>query len=168
MNRNAYLKMTGFFKKSRQRYNLLFMVSRVFPWIIAGIYGVLCILTALTLPMRLVRFMGVPLAVFLLVTAVRVVIHRKRPYETFGFTPITFQKKPKKGKSFPSRHTASAAVIAAACMSYDMQLGQILLLMAVLVAVSRVLCGVHYISDVAAGFAFGIIVGIIGFYPFIF
>ena len=39
MNRNAYLKLTGFFKASRQRYNLLFMVSRVFPWIIAGFTG---------------------------------------------------------------------------------------------------------------------------------
>ena len=35
-------------------------------------------------------------------------------------------------------------------------------LLAVLIAVSRVLCGVHYISDVLAGLAFGTIFALLG------
>ena len=168
MSRKAYLSVTKFFEQTKERYFLLFVISRVIPWIIAGIYGVICIFTAIAWPERLLRFAGVPLAAFLAVTGARILIRRQRPYETFDFTPITFQKEPKKGKSFPSRHTASAAVISMACLAFEPQLGVIVLGMAVLVAVSRILCGVHYISDVAAGFAFGIIVGIIGFYPIIF
>ncbi|MBB5263786.1 membrane-associated phospholipid phosphatase [Catenibacillus scindens] len=169
MSEKFYKNTTDFIREKPRRMSLIYMIARVFPIAIGAIYLFLCVITGLIMPLALFRFIGVPLAAFVLVTVGRVLFHRKRPYEVYRFTPITFNKKRlKKGKSFPSRHTASAAVIAMACMSLVPSLGAAMLVMAALVGISRVLCGLHFLSDVAVGFVFGIIVGIIGFCPIIF
>ena len=49
----------------------------------------------------------------------------------------------------------SAAAIAVAAAYCAPPLGVVLAVLAVLIAVSRVVIGVHYISDVLAGLAFG-------------
>ena len=168
MNEKAYIKITDFFRRPGWRSNLLFFLSRFIPIVIFNVYGIFCILYFFARPQVLIRFIGVPLACFILVTLSRIVIHKKRPYEAMDFHPINFNDKLKKGKSFPSRHTASAAVIAMAFLGYLPWLGILLLVLALLVGASRIFSGMHYISDVAAGLAVGLIVGLIGFYPVIF
>lgn len=98
-------------------------------------------------------FLAVPAVVFLLGTGVRRAINRPRPYETLGFTPLF--PKDTKGQSFPSRHCFSAACIAVAAAYVSPLSAVVLGLLAVLIAMTRVLCGVHYISDVLAGLIFG-------------
>jgi membrane-associated phospholipid phosphatase len=73
-------------------------------------------------------------------------------------------KKDTKGKSFPSRHIFSSAVIALTFIAVPgcLWIGAALLLCAVLLAVIRVISGVHFISDVIAGFAFAVICAAIG------
>ncbi|MBS5523097.1 MAG: phosphatase PAP2 family protein [Clostridiales bacterium] len=168
MNREQYIKITDFFRHPGWRSHLLFFLCRFIPVLIANLYGLWCVLFLFINPQLLTRIIGVPLACFLLVSLARIIVHRKRPYEALEFSPIKFDDKLKSGKSFPSRHTASASVIAMAFLAYLPWLGIVMLIMAALVALSRVLSGMHYISDVAAGLIFGIIVGLIGFYPLIF
>lgn len=168
MKREAYIKTTDFFRKPGWPAFLIFFMSRVIPVLIGNIYIILCVLFLLTMPPVLFRFMGVPLFGFIAVTLLRSLIHKKRPYEALDFKPIHYKTTLKSGKSFPSRHTASAALIAMAVFAYLPVPGLVLLFMAALVALSRVLSGMHYIADVIAGLAFGIIVGLIGFYPVIF
>jgi undecaprenyl-diphosphatase len=63
--------------------------------------------------------------------------------------------------SFPSDHAAAAFAIAVAALLAYRHAGRVLLGLAVLVAVSRVLVGAHYPTDVLAGAAVGAISGIV-------
>ena len=69
--------------------------------------------------------------------------------------------KHKQGESFPSRHTVSAFAIAFACLKVSLPLGIVMLLLAITVSLSRILCGVHYISDVISAIVIAFIIGFI-------
>ncbi|MBI4138789.1 phosphatase PAP2 family protein [Candidatus Uhrbacteria bacterium] len=58
--------------------------------------------------------------------------------------------------AFPSGHTATAIAMACAVFFTNRKLGLIALLLAVLVAVSRIAAGVHYPTDVLGGIAVGV------------
>jgi undecaprenyl-diphosphatase len=62
--------------------------------------------------------------------------------------------------SFPSGHAATAFAAAVAVALVYPRLGRPLLALAVVVAVSRVYLGVHYVLDVAAGTMLGIAIGL--------
>ena len=107
------------------------------------------------------RVLAVPAAVYVLGTLLRAAINRPRPYEALNFTPLF--PKDTKGQSMPSRHCFSAAAIVAAAFTVWVPLGVAACLLAAVVAVTRVLTGVHYPSDVLAGLAFGAGAAVIGF-----
>jgi len=85
-----------------------------------------------------------------------------RPYEALGITPLI--RKDTRGKSFPSRHVFSVAVISMCWLAYFPPLGIALLLLVIPMALIRVMGGVHYPKDVIAGAAVGILSGLIGLY----
>ena len=103
----------------------------------------------------------VPLTAFIAVTAARYFINAKRPYEIMDITPVT--NRVKSGKSFPSRHVFSIIMIALCCFNINTVLGIILLILSVVLAVLRVVCGAHFIKDVLAGAAIAAVAFIIGF-----
>ncbi len=168
MNKDNYLKCIDFFKQPGWRFNVLFLMSKCVPAVIAVVYILICIFVLVSNPLLIIRVVTVPLFAFVLVTILRKAINKKRPYEVYDFSPIRFGKKIKQGQSFPSRHCVSASVIAIACMAFVPWLGWALLVLAVIVAVSRVISGVHFVLDVVCGLVLGLIIGIIGFYPYIF
>ena len=102
----------------------------------------------------------VPAAAFVVGTALRAAINRPRPYTKYGFVPLF--PKDKTGQSMPSRHCFSAAAIAAAVWYVLPPLGAVLAVLAVIIAVSRVVTGVHFVSDVLAGLAFGLVFAVAG------
>ncbi|MBQ4129575.1 MAG: phosphatase PAP2 family protein [Ruminococcus sp.] len=104
----------------------------------------------------------VPLAVLVFVTLLRYIVNAKRPYEKYDYVPAV--SKNTKGKSFPSRHTASAFIIAMAFLYIETSLGVVMLIIATLIAVSRVLSGVHFVRDVVGGALISIITGILCFF----
>ena len=111
---------------------------------------------------RLLRFLMVPAAGFVAVTILRKLIAAKRPYEIYGFTPLL--QKDTKANSFPSRHVFSNMIIAAAVIYINLPLGIFTAVCGLILAVLRVITGVHFPKDVAAGCLIAVLFGWIGFY----
>ena len=107
----------------------------------------------------------VPASAFVVGTLVRKLIDRPRPYTALGFTPLF--PKDKTGQSMPGRHCFSAAAIAGTAWYVLPPLGAVLAVLGVLIAISRVVTGVHYISDVLAGLAFGSVFAVLGWNAFV-
>ncbi|MEY8292893.1 phosphatase PAP2 family protein [Carnobacteriaceae bacterium 52-44] len=103
-----------------------------------------------------------PTISFVIVSIFRNFINAPRPYEVSDTVPII--KKETKGKSFPSRHVFSVFVIATTLFYIFKPLGIILMLAGILLAILRVVGGVHFSRDVIAGAIIGIFSGVLGFY----
>ena len=78
---------------------------------------------------------------------------RQRPYLQHG--GITLATAPLDRYSFPSGHTLHAVSFTLVALSYYPELAPLLVPFAVLVAMSRVILGLHYPSDVMAGALLG-------------
>jgi undecaprenyl-diphosphatase len=81
------------------------------------------------------------------------IVKRPRPFQEYGFKPLI--NLAFKTGSFPSEHATIAFAIAA-LFTQDVFLTLSFILAAVVVALSRVAAGVHYLSDILVG-------GLIGF-----
>ena len=107
---------------------------------------------------RNINFFAIPLAAMTLSFFLRKTLKRPRPGARLGVTPLV---RTDGAYSLPSNHAASAAVIAAACMTVSLPFGMILAALALLTGLCRVLAGAHFPSDVAAGWALGIAFGLL-------
>lgn len=97
---------------------------------------------------------------FVLVSVVRKLINAPRPYELYDFYEV--KPKEKAGQSFPSRHVFSAFIIAVLSGLVSPWLSVAAFVMGASLAVSRVLLGMHFIRDVAAGALVGVVCGVLG------
>lgn len=102
------------------------------------------------------RMLLIPGISFVLVSAFRHIVNRSRPYEN-GIIPLW--QKDREGHSFPSRHVFSASMIAMSILQVNSTAGFMLLVLAGVEGAIRVLAGVHYCSDVAAGWIIGVVCG---------
>ena len=88
-----------------------------------------------------------------LVLAIKFSIRRQRPVGEWG--AIYRNSDP---HSFPSGHAARAAMLALVGWGIGPAwLGFLLLIWAILVSLARVVVGVHYLSDIVAGFILGLV-----------
>ena len=92
-----------------------------------------------------------------LVMSLKFIIRRRRPEGEWG--SIYRSTDP---HSFPSGHAARAFMIAVMAAGLGPSwIAVILLIWAPLVSLARVAMGVHYVSDIVAGFIVGIVMGLI-------
>ena len=165
MNAEQYRAVINWFQARPAAKNALRLVSR---GSVALVYlGYLGLLAWLAWH-RMGQFwpaLVVPAAAFVVGTALRAAINRPRPYTKYGFVPLF--PKDKTGQSMPSRHCFSAAAIAATVWYVLPPLGAVLAVLAVIIAVSRVVTGVHFVSDVLAGLAFGAVFAVVGWNAFV-
>ena len=112
----------------------------------------------------LLFFFAAPFMTFAVTTAVRSGINAMRPYERYDdLGPLI--PKSTRGRSCPSRHTACAFAVAFAYIftfssgisAAEIIVCAVLLLIAVIVAVSRPLAGVHFPLDVVFGAVIAVI-----------
>ena len=167
MNGVQYRSMSEYFSQTKKRSTTIKALHDVLPLVMYIFYPVQLIALAINEGLGsdvFLRFTLIPLFTFIIVTAVRALINAQRPYEKYNYTPVVYKET--KGKSFPSRHTVSAFIIAMAFMYIQSSLGIIMLAIAAMIGVVRVLSGVHFIRDVVSGAAIGVLVGVLGFFVF--
>jgi undecaprenyl-diphosphatase len=99
--------------------------------------------------------LGALLAVAL-TAAIGVLWDRPRPFVAEHFTPLISHAA---DASFPSDHLAALGAVTICVWFTSRRLGLIVGVIALVVAFARVYVGVHYVSDVAGGFALGLLCG---------
>lgn len=125
------------------------LVMLTWEWVRNGCVG---------MPRDFLQALAVPAVGFVLVSLMRRAINEPRPYEACGIEKLI--DKDTQGKSFPSRHSFSIAVIGMCWLRYVPAAGILILLASLLMAWARVLAGVHYPRDVAYGLALGVLAGL--------
>lgn len=161
MTAERYAKIEGWFLSRPRALWWLRALNRWLPLVLYVAYPILILCLALWLDVRVWKVVYIPAAVFVAVTVVRKLVNAKRPYETLGITPLISKDKP--GESFPSRHVASAFVIAEAFGYINLPLGVAVGVVALLIAVLRPLAGVHFPRDVIFGALFSLLLGLPAF-----
>lgn len=87
-------------------------------------------------------------------------IKRPRPFDKNK--TIVFLVIPPDKFSFPSGHTAGAFLVATILSVFFLKLSMVFFLWATLVGISRIVLGVHYPTDVAAGALLGVVSAVFG------
>ncbi|MCF0142167.1 MAG: phosphatase PAP2 family protein [Parasporobacterium sp.] len=107
----------------------------------------------------LARSIIIPGVSFILVSLFRKALSAKRPYEVYDFKPVL--DKDTVGKSFPSRHVFSIFMISMVYLQVSLVGALLIGVMGLILALVRVLTGVHFVRDVIAGalvaFAFALL-----------
>lgn len=111
--------------------------------------------------LRTIRMVVVPAITFALVSYLRNRWDAPRPYDIYKINPIIHKETV--GKSNPSRHIASAVIIACALAWLHLDWGVIAFAASAAVAFTRIVGGVHFPRDVAMGAGIALACGIIGF-----
>ncbi len=162
INRKNYERTMKFFQKNKFCKLTLKIMYQYLPLILFIAYPLLILHVFFQRQNDIFRVILVPLGVFLFVTIFRKIINEQRPYEKYGISSLF--NKTKKGESMPSRHTASAFIIAITIFYINFDLGVTALSIAILIGLSRILAGVHFIRDVLIGMSASVIAGIIFFF----
>ena len=164
MTREQDIRMTEATRRVADRLPGRAKALRAPTLLCAAIYCASLLYLMFTGDGRIVRAVLVPAACFAVVTALRPLIGKQRPYDRYGAPPVGAYS-PGKGKSMPSRHTASAAAVACAVIYVFPTVPVILamVLLCLIIAALRVLAGQHDVSDVLAALALSMVLSLIGY-----
>lgn len=157
-----YLAMTQFLRRTPRREAAAKLFCRGIPVGLFVWYAAVSASLLFTRDGRLVKFLLVPFSGFLAVSFLRSWLNCPRPYERYRYEPLFPAHH--KGKSFPSRHTACAFLLAMAILWIEPRAGWLGIGIAALVGGSRVAAGMHEPKDVLAGLAFGVLWSTVGFW----
>lgn len=133
-------------------------ITQYFPYITFCLYPCVLIYLFISQSSLLIEMIMKPLIAFMFVTVLRKIINRPRPYENMNLQSLVGHKS---GESFPSRHAVSAIIIALMCFQLNFYLGVFALIIAILICASRILAGVHHISDVLVSIVIAVIIYLI-------
>lgn len=133
------------------------IVNRGIVIVFYGAYALLLGWACVSDPWKLAPLVGVTAVGFVAVSFFRKRFNAPRPYECCAIAPLIARDGA--GKSFPSRHAFSAFAIAASWFAASAPVAAVLFLAAGVLAVCRVLGGVHFPRDVVAGAFIGFAAG---------
>ena len=162
IKKKQFIKTTTAIKNNKTLYNVIKFLYKFLPLVLFLGYPIMVIYLVALWDLRFIKVLTIPAVTFLAVTVMRILINRPRPYEKYSFTPVF--PKDTKGKSFPSRHTASAFIISYAFLYICPVLGVISMVISAFLSLLRPVVGVHYVSDILGGFLVSSLLGIVFFF----
>lgn len=134
-------------------------ISRFCPYMVAIFYMLFLLKIYLDRPYDFLPLLAEPIAVFATTVILRIIINRKRPSEKYDLTPIDERRKI--GHSFPSIHVAVSVSIALSVLRSGPNMGLLLSTLAGAISFTRLISGVHYITDIAASIIIALLVNFI-------
>lgn len=159
MTKQQYEKISAPFRKNERTVKGIIYLDQGITLGIFGAYPLLILCLFFAKSPKCLPCLLIPAVSFLLVSAFRSFYSAKRPYELLDITPLIH--KDTVGKSFPSRHVFSVFLIGMTFYYVKKPFGIIIGIMGVLMACIRVVGGVHFPRDVAAGALIGILCGMV-------
>ncbi|MCI8785864.1 MAG: phosphatase PAP2 family protein [Eubacterium sp.] len=159
MTQQQYEKWSYVFRKEEKRIRFLNRADRMITACVFLSYpGLLLYLFGTKRFFELFFCAAIPAVSFAAVSSFRAVYSAKRPYEVLDIQPLI--KKETEGKSFPSRHVFSVFIIGMSFFYIAEPMGIAAFVSGTALAYLRVVGGVHFPKDVAAGALFGILCGL--------
>lgn len=160
MYKKTYDRFKDFIGKCKYGESIINILNNITTSLVYITYPSVLIILFLNKDIRIWKTILIPGISFIIISIFRSYVDFPRPYEVYDIRPII--NKDTKGKSFPSRHVFSAFVIGGTLFKLWPILGAILLAMGMLIAILRVIGGVHFPRDVLFGGAFGILLAFLG------
>ena len=154
-----YTSINKFMWKHSFIKSCIHFASKFCPYMVAIYYSLFLLKVFLNKSGSILVLASEPITVFIIVILLRIIIDRKRPSEKYDLIPIDGSRK--KGRSFPSIHVALSVSIALAVLHYGPNMGLLLSTLAGTITIVRLLSGVHYITDIAAGIIIAVAVNMI-------
>ncbi|MFP4022043.1 MAG: phosphatase PAP2 family protein [Halanaerobium sp.] len=133
---------------------LAVFITKFFPKFFSLIYFIVGGWLIYTGNFRLRAFILIPAAVYLLVKSIPIFYNRRRPFAELVLQNLVNQKE---DHSFPSTHTASSMIISLVILNISFELGILMIVLAFLTALSRIMVGVHYPTDILGGWLIAMI-----------
>lgn len=161
MKQETYRNMTERIRQSKSLCSIIIWTDRILTRVTYLVYPAFLAALFMRKEPGLLQALLVPGISFVLLSLFRRIYNAPRPYEVFGLPSVI--SKETKGKSFPSRHVFSIFIIAITIYYYNPPFGLAVSAAGTLLAVVRVLGGVHFTKDVITGAAVGIVCGLIGY-----
>lgn len=157
-----YEQITAPFRKRPGAVRALRAANKILTGVMYAAYPLILLYFLLhRAPHALLLSILVPGISFVILSLVRSKINTRRPYEMWDIRPLIH--KDTKGHSMPSRHIFSSAVISMVYLRFFPAAGIFFLILSAVSAVIRVIGGVHYPSDVVAGYLTGVLAGLLMF-----
>ena len=160
MRENTYKDMLCFMQQHKILKNAVIILGKTITIAVYIFYPMLLVYLYYIKNTQFLKILLIPLVSFIVLSTVRYFLNMPRPYEKYDIKPL-YNKKTK-GKSCPSRHTFSAFVIGFSIMYVSVPLGTVITFLAIILAVTRVLCGIHFIRDVIWGLIAAVLSALMG------
>ncbi len=155
-----YRRISATWRTPAKRKALL-TTDRIIVALFAIVFVGTCIGLFIQHDVMVARFFVVPALTFVLISIMRVAINEPRPVQTCSINPLV--QKDERGKSFPSRHVASATIISCALTAVSIPAGVIAWIGTAILAYARIAEGVHYPRDVVWAIIISLACGLVGF-----
>ena len=157
LDTRIYLSVHNFVMAHPALHKPIIFINKVTPQLMMVLFYGLMPILLFKLDKRLIFFAIFPMIELVLVTKFRNKINRPRPFDVLDVKPLENHSS---GHSFPSLHCSSSFVITLALYYIHPTLGAVGLVISIFVAISRLLAGVHYPSDIIAGIIIGCLFGL--------
>lgn len=141
---------------------LLRLFDKAAVLLVALCYAAAVVWCAAQHPPTLIRLLASTVIPFIAISLFRHFFNAPRPYELYDMSELTDTSGAKRGRSFPSRHVASAFLIGSSLCFINPIAGVLILILGLGVGACRVLLAKHFVRDVIAGALLGGVLGCLG------